>query len=36
MRISISNWATTVDDIDRSVTAILTAHRDGTPSRPGR
>jgi glutamate/tyrosine decarboxylase-like PLP-dependent enzyme len=28
MRISISNWATTEDDIDRSATAILTAHRD--------
>jgi glutamate/tyrosine decarboxylase-like PLP-dependent enzyme len=32
MRISISNWATTEDDIDRSATAILTAHQDGTPS----
>jgi len=36
MRISISNWATTEDDIDRSAEAILTAHRDDTPSRPGR
>jgi hypothetical protein len=34
MRISISNWATTSDDIDRSATAILAAHRDDTPSRP--
>jgi glutamate/tyrosine decarboxylase-like PLP-dependent enzyme len=34
MRISISNWATTGDDIDRSATAILTAHRD--EARPGR
>jgi len=33
MRISISNWATTADDIDRSVTAILGAH--DTQSQPG-
>jgi glutamate/tyrosine decarboxylase-like PLP-dependent enzyme len=36
MRISISSWATTEDDIDRSATAILTAHRGDTPSQPGR
>jgi len=36
MRISISNWATTEDDIDRSATSILTAHRDDTPNRAGR
>jgi threonine aldolase len=34
MRISVSNWATTEDDIDRSAAAILTAHRAST--RPGR
>jgi glutamate/tyrosine decarboxylase-like PLP-dependent enzyme len=34
MRISVSNWATTEDDIDRSAAAILTADRAST--RPGR
>ena len=29
MRISISNWSTTEDDIDRSAAAILSAHRNG-------
>jgi len=32
MRVSISNWATTEEDIDRSATAILTAHRNETKS----
>jgi glutamate/tyrosine decarboxylase-like PLP-dependent enzyme len=36
MRISISNWATTEDDIDRSAAAILTAHRDETSGHPRR
>ena len=27
MRISLSNWSTTDDDVDRSVTAILAAAR---------
>jgi glutamate/tyrosine decarboxylase-like PLP-dependent enzyme len=30
MRISISNWATSEDDIDRSAAAILTAHQGDT------
>jgi glutamate/tyrosine decarboxylase-like PLP-dependent enzyme len=37
MRISVSNWATTLDDVDRSCEAILTARdreRAGTPIRP--
>ena len=29
MRISVSNWSTTADDVDRSVAALLRAHRDG-------
>ena len=28
MRISVSNWATTADDVDRSVASILVAARD--------
>jgi glutamate/tyrosine decarboxylase-like PLP-dependent enzyme len=31
MRISISNWATTEDDVERSAAAILAAWRDGQP-----
>jgi len=31
MRISISNWATTEDDVDRSAAAILAAYRDQVP-----
>jgi hypothetical protein len=27
MRISVSNWATTFDDVDRSCTAVLAAAR---------
>jgi len=37
MRISVSNWATTLDDVDRSCEAILTARdreRANTPIRP--
>ena len=30
MRISVSNWSTTEDDIDRSADAILRCHRDAT------
>jgi len=30
MRISVSNWSTTVDDVDRSVDAIVRAHREVT------
>jgi hypothetical protein len=33
MRISVSNWATTVDDVDRSCAAILEAAR--APTRSG-
>jgi hypothetical protein len=29
MRISVSSWATTEEDVDRSVAAILTAARAG-------
>jgi glutamate/tyrosine decarboxylase-like PLP-dependent enzyme len=32
MRISVSNWATTIDDVDRSCTAILAAARAPTRS----
>jgi glutamate/tyrosine decarboxylase-like PLP-dependent enzyme len=38
MRISVSNWATTVSDVDRSCEAILAARdweRADTPFRPG-
>jgi NAD(P)-dependent dehydrogenase (short-subunit alcohol dehydrogenase family) len=40
MRISLSSWATTEDDVDRSLSAILGAHRSdgptsGAPHRPG-
>jgi len=31
MRISVSNWSTTEDDIDRSADAILRCHREATP-----
>jgi glutamate/tyrosine decarboxylase-like PLP-dependent enzyme len=33
MRISVSNWATTVDDVDRSCAAILAAAHASTPAR---
>jgi glutamate/tyrosine decarboxylase-like PLP-dependent enzyme len=36
MRISVSNWATTGDDVERSIEAILRAATDGRPSRSGR
>jgi glutamate/tyrosine decarboxylase-like PLP-dependent enzyme len=32
MRISVSNWSTTEADVDRSIEAILRAHR---PAAPG-
>jgi hypothetical protein len=35
MRISVSNWATTLSDVDRSCAAILAAHqRAAVPSGP--
>jgi glutamate/tyrosine decarboxylase-like PLP-dependent enzyme len=33
MRISVSNWATTSDDVERSIEAILRAATDARPSR---
>ena len=35
MRISVSNWATTVDDVERSIEAIMraAAEGDGLPVR---
>jgi hypothetical protein len=34
MRISVSSWATTQDDVERSIAAILAAGRSGAASRP--
>lgn len=36
MRISVSNWSTDESDVDRSVNAILRAHRDGGPPETSR
>jgi hypothetical protein len=35
MRLSISNWSTDADDIERSVAAIARAHRGARAAGPG-